>query len=47
MALNNGATKDEILETLLQTAPHAGFPACWEGLVMADEVFKKVDAAKK
>ncbi len=41
MALNNGATKDEILETLLQMAPYAGFPACWEGLVIADEVFKQ------
>lgn len=21
-------------------APYAGFPACWEGLLMADEVFE-------
>lgn len=41
MALNNGATKEEILETLLQMAPYAGFPACWEGLLAADEVFKQ------
>lgn len=41
MALNNGATKEEILETLLQMAPYAGFPACWEGLLVADEVFRK------
>ncbi len=41
MALNNGATRAEILETLLQMAPYAGFPACWEGLVIADEVFKR------
>ncbi len=41
MALNNGATKQEILETLLQMAPYAGFPACWEGLVIADEIFRK------
>ena len=41
MALNNGASKGEILETLLQMAPYAGFPACWEGLVIADEVFKR------
>ena len=40
MALNNGATKEEIVETLLQMAPYAGFPACWEGLLIADEVFK-------
>jgi 4-carboxymuconolactone decarboxylase len=47
MALNNGATKEEILETLLQMAPYAGFPACWEGLVIADEVFKERKATKK
>ena len=39
MALNNGATREEIAETLLQMAPYAGFPACWEGLLIADEVF--------
>jgi 4-carboxymuconolactone decarboxylase len=41
MALNNGATREEIAETLLQMAPYAGFPACWEGLLIADEVFKR------
>ena len=45
MALNNGATKEEILETLLQMAPYAGFPACWEGLLVADEVFKQRKSA--
>jgi 4-carboxymuconolactone decarboxylase len=40
MALNNGAKKQEILETLLQMAPYAGFPACWEALLIADEVLK-------
>ena len=40
MALNNGATKQEILETLLHIAPYAGFPACWEGLQIADRVFR-------
>lgn len=47
IALNNGATKEEILETLLQMAPYAGFPACWEGLVIADEVFKQRTQGKK
>jgi len=47
MALNNGATREEILETLLQMAPYAGFPACWEGLIIADEVFKQRKAAHK
>src|SRR5437762_14251558 len=41
MALNNGATKAEILESLLQMAPYAGFPACWDALLIADEVFKR------
>jgi 4-carboxymuconolactone decarboxylase len=47
MALNNGASKEEILETLLQMAPYAGFPACWEGLLVADEVFKQKRQAKE
>jgi 4-carboxymuconolactone decarboxylase len=41
MALNNGATRAEILETLLHMAPYAGFPACWDALVIADEVFSR------
>ncbi len=40
MAVNNGATREEIIETLLQLAPYAGFPACWEALVVAHEVLK-------
>ena len=39
MALNNGATEQEIIETLLHIAPYAGFPACWEGLVIANRIF--------
>jgi 4-carboxymuconolactone decarboxylase len=38
MALKNGASRQEILETLLQIAPYAGFPACWEGLALAAKV---------
>ena len=44
MALNNGATREEIIETLLQIAPYAGFPAAWEGLQIADRVFESADA---
>lgn len=44
MALNNGAAKSEILETLLQMAVYAGFPACWDALVIADEVFTRKPA---
>jgi 4-carboxymuconolactone decarboxylase len=40
MALNNGASRQEIIETLLQMAPYAGFPACWEALLISGEVFK-------
>jgi len=44
MALNNGATREEIIETLLQIAPYAGFPAAWEGLQIAERVFESADA---
>lgn len=40
MGLKNGATREEIVETLLQIAPYAGFPACWEGLQVAQKVFE-------
>jgi 4-carboxymuconolactone decarboxylase len=39
MALRNGASQQEIIETLLHIAPYAGFPACWEGLTIAYKVF--------
>jgi 4-carboxymuconolactone decarboxylase len=42
MALNNGASRREIVETLLHILPYAGFPAAWEGLAMASEIFSKV-----
>jgi 4-carboxymuconolactone decarboxylase len=41
MALNNGASREEIVETLLHIAPYAGFPAAWEGLAVADQVFRE------
>jgi 4-carboxymuconolactone decarboxylase len=41
MALNNGATRQEVVETLLHIAPYAGFPACWEGLTLAQKVFRE------
>jgi 4-carboxymuconolactone decarboxylase len=43
MALNNGASRQEIVETLLHLAPYAGFPACWEGLALAQKVFAAAD----
>jgi 4-carboxymuconolactone decarboxylase len=44
MALKNGATRPEVVETLLQIAPYAGFPACWEGLALAQKVFREAGA---
>jgi 4-carboxymuconolactone decarboxylase len=43
MALNNGASQQEIEETLLQMAPYAGFPAAWEALTVASRVFAEED----
>lgn len=43
MALNNGASRQDIVETLLHIAPYAGFPACWEGLALAHKVFSQAD----
>ncbi len=39
MALRNGATREEIVETLLHIAPYAGFPAAWDALVLAGGIF--------
>jgi alkylhydroperoxidase/carboxymuconolactone decarboxylase family protein YurZ len=40
MALRNGATRDEIYETLLHIAPYAGFPAAWEALAIAERAMR-------
>lgn len=45
MALNNGATRAEIMEAILHLAFYAGFPACWDALVIADEVFSRIEFA--
>jgi 4-carboxymuconolactone decarboxylase len=42
MALNNGATRQEVRETILQMAFYAGFPAAWEGFQTAEEIFRKL-----
>ncbi len=47
MALKNGASREEILETLLQLAPYAGFPTAWEALVEAGRVFAEVEGKSK
>ncbi len=41
MALNNGATREEIGEVILHIAAYAGFPAAWEGMIVANRVFKE------
>lgn len=43
-ALRNGATKDEIEDTLIQLAIYAGIPAGVEAFRLAREVFDSVDA---
>jgi alkylhydroperoxidase/carboxymuconolactone decarboxylase family protein YurZ len=43
MAIRNGATRQEIVETLLQIAPYAGFPATWEALTAARKVFGETE----
>lgn len=43
MGLNNGASRDEIVETLLHLAPYIGFPAAWEALTLAAHVFAEFD----
>jgi alkylhydroperoxidase/carboxymuconolactone decarboxylase family protein YurZ len=47
LALGNGVTRQEVVETLLHLAPYAGFPACWEGLARAQKVFRELDKARK
>src|SRR5262249_925076 len=43
MALQNGATRREIQESILQMGFYAGFPSAWEGLQIAHEVFRRVE----
>jgi len=42
-ALNNGCTKEEIREVLLQAGVYCGFPAAIESFRNAREVFKDLD----
>jgi alkylhydroperoxidase/carboxymuconolactone decarboxylase family protein YurZ len=41
MALNNGATREEIIETLLHLAPYIGFPAAWDALTLVARVVRE------
>ena len=40
-ALNNGVTREEIVEILLHAGIYSGFPAAVEGFRVAQEVFKE------
>ncbi|GGO76263.1 4-carboxymuconolactone decarboxylase [Marinobacterium nitratireducens] len=42
-AINNGMSKDEIKEVLLQTAIYCGVPAALESFRVAREVFKELE----
>ena len=44
-AANNGVTRDEIKEVLLQTAIYCGVPAANSAFHMAEEVFAEMDKA--
>lgn len=44
-ALNNGVTRDEIKEVLLQTAIYCGVPAANSAFHIAEEVFAEIDQA--
>lgn len=46
-ALNNGVTREEILEIILQGAIYCGAPASLEALRSAKAVFAEVDAETK
>jgi len=42
-ALNVGCSRREVVETIMQMAVYAGFPAALNGLFAAQEVFKERD----
>lgn len=44
-ALNVGVTRTEVIETIMQMAVYAGFPAALNGLTAAREVFAQEDEA--
>lgn len=46
-AFNNGVTRDEIKEVLLQCAIYAGVPAANSAFHMAEEVFAQMDLSTK
>ena len=45
-AINVGVTRAEVVETIMQMAVYAGFPAALYGLMVAKEVFAQASAAE-
>lgn len=45
-ALNNGLTRDELMEVFLQSAIYCGVPAALDAMRVAKEVFAEVDSGK-
>lgn len=45
-AINVGVTRAEVVETIMQMAVYAGFPAALNGLMVAKEVFAQASAAE-
>lgn len=43
-ALNNGVTREEIMEIMIHMSVYAGFPAAWNGIRTAKEVFAEMDS---
>jgi 4-carboxymuconolactone decarboxylase len=46
-ALNNGCSREEIMETLLQTAIYCGVPAAVDSFRLAREAFAELDMERK
>ena len=50
LALNNGVTPDEIMETLVMMLPECGFPLAWNGMIAAStaiEEFEKGETVQR
>jgi 4-carboxymuconolactone decarboxylase len=43
LALNNGATTEEIMETLVMMLPECGFPLAWNGMLAASQAIKEYE----
>jgi 4-carboxymuconolactone decarboxylase len=45
-ALNNGLTREELMEVFLQSAIYCGVPAALDAMRVAKEVFAEIDGGK-